>query len=212
MNETCKQPREDLLLFIEATEFNRDGASEEQCAEIAGHLEFCEICRAETDRIRADLFELHNSPTPPVPKNLHALIRNRIRESRKPPARYRIPAWAFASVAVVLIAVVFSLPKEQPENRPAAPQETAELAKLLDEQERWIVILGSTLQDMKNPEHERLYEAGTYVVSRLDRTTDALRQAIHEGGLDPRMTSEYQQRVRQQIDLLKNIYFESSSS
>ncbi len=213
MSGNCKKPREDLLLYVETTDLGRDGASPKLCEEIAQHLQTCETCREEARRIRANLDEIHSLRPLEVPADLNARIGRKIRERGRRAVLRPIPALTVAAVATVLIAVTVNLPTlHQPDVKPISDTRNAQLAKLLDEQERWIIILGDTLQQLRDPEYGDVYEAGTYIVSRLDRSTDALREAIQEGGLSPKMTPLYEQQIRQQIDLLKDFYFESSSS
>lgn len=212
MTHNCKQPREDLLAYVETIEFGRDGVSAEQCTEVAAHLEQCEVCRTEVDQITASLHDISQAPSPEIPRDLGVLVAEGIQQRTAKRSFLPVPALAYPSLAVILfIATVFLWDRDAGEDV-VVPTRTAELSKLLEEQERWIIILAHTLEEADLANKENLNQAGRYVLTRLDRSTRGLREGIEQGGLDPEMIPEYERTLNQHIDLLKEFYFQASSS
>jgi len=212
MTHNCKQPREDLLAYVETTEFGRDGVSAEECVEVAAHLEQCEVCTSEFEQIRASLQNIRETPSPEIPRNLGVLVSEAIRQRRARRSFFPVPALAYASLAVILLAATVFLWDRDAGEDVVVPARTAELSKLVEEQERWIIILAHTLEEADLANKENLNQASRYVLTRLDRSTRGLREGIEQGGLDPEMIPEYERTLNQHIDLLKEFYFQASSS
>jgi len=212
MAHGCTEPRENLLAYVESMDFGRDGLSEGDCQEITDHLEHCAVCQAEVEQIRANLQMIRETPSPRVPGNLDSLVSDAVRRGRARRLFLPVPTLAYVSLAVVLLAgTVFVLNRGTRVEEPT-PTQTARLTRLLDEQQRWIIILSHTLKEETGSGREDLNQASHYVLARLDRSAQAFREAVQQGGLDPEMAPEYERTLRQQIELLKEFYFEVSSS
>ncbi|MFH1738907.1 MAG: hypothetical protein ABIH23_07845 [bacterium] len=212
MNPNCKKPRPDLLHYVEATTLGREGLSEEQCSEIATHMDKCDVCRSEVAQVQATLRAIGQSPSPEIPGNLAALVSDAIRSKKRRRTLFPGIVPAYASLAAILIGIVFFFFIYGAGKRTEPPSRTAQLNVLLEEQERWIIILANTLRETDSTDKEELNQAAGYVLSRLDRSTQAFREAAQRGGLDPELIPDYEERIRQQIDYLKEFYFEASSS
>ena len=209
MSHNCKQPREDLLAYVETSQTGLDGVSAEQCAEIDAHLEQCEACRNEVEQIKASLHSIREIPAPVVPRNLDLLVSDAIRRRRAKRSFFPVPSLAYACLALVLVSGTVLMLNRGAKVEDIVPTRTAQLKELVEEQQRWIIILSHTL---KESEREELNQAGSYLLTRLDRSTQAFREGLEQGGLDPEMVPEYEQKLRQQINLLKEFYFQASSS
>ncbi len=208
----CRQIRRELLSYVEATQLQRDGTTTYMQERVREHLRECPTCRAEMKQIAETLLTLRSAPGPPIPLQLSSLIWEKIELGEKRRFYFTAPRLVCASLTVLfVVAIIFFLRPTQPAEQQIAPS-LVTIDRLLGEQERWVLILSHTLCEQAQPGREHLYEAGEYVLSRLDRSTKAFREAVQQGGLDPSLLPEYEEALRRQIRLLKEFYFQASSS